>query len=76
MLTESILRKFWEFCAKDFNYLARDPLLMIIQVENQGTEKSNMFPSEASFHGSATLQTGCPKALKHEDTVNLLEHFC
>ena len=28
--------------------------------------------SEASFHGSDTLHTGCLKAFKYEDIANLL----
>ena len=69
----SILRKFCEVCAKDFNYSERDPFLMIIRVENFKERKNQIsLSSKASFHRSETLYTGCFKAFKHEDIANLL----
>ena len=66
-------KKICEFCAKDFNYLARDPFLIIMRVENFKEHWNQIsLSSERSFHGFDTLYTGCLKCFKLENIANLL----
>ena len=68
-----MLRKFCEFCAKYFNYLARDPFVMIMSVENFKEHWNQVsLSSEVSFNGSDTFHAGCLKGFKYESIAHLL----
>ena len=50
---------------------------MIIRVKCFKEHRNQVsLSSEANFHGSDKLHTGCLKAFKHEDITNLLQYFC